>query len=88
MPRTGKPARAFVTEWDQLSGGANDAEVLLEIAAVEGDENALAELAESVVDLERNVDAFELRSLLSGEYDALGAIVQINAGAGGTESQD
>jgi len=83
-----KAARAFVTEWTALETQASDAEVLLQLAAEEGDERALGEVADSVVELERGVEAFELRSLLSGEYDALGAIVQINAGAGGTESQD
>ncbi len=33
-------------------------------------------------------EALEFRNMLSGEEDKLGAIVQINSGAGGTESQD
>jgi peptide chain release factor 2 len=83
-----KPARAFVTQWTDLSTRASDAALLYELAIEEGDEAAAAEVAASVVELEAKVDAFELRSLLSGEYDALGSILQINAGAGGTESQD
>ena len=34
------------------------------------------------------IAALETRSLLSGEYDRLGALVSIHPGAGGTESQD
>ncbi len=34
------------------------------------------------------VEELEFRNMLSGEEDKLGAIVQINSGAGGTESQD
>jgi len=34
------------------------------------------------------IDDLEFRNMLSGEEDRLGAIVQINSGAGGTESQD
>ncbi len=34
------------------------------------------------------VEALELRNMLSGEEDKLGAIVDINAGAGGTEALD
>lgn len=34
------------------------------------------------------VEDLEFRNMLSGEEDKLGAIVQINSGAGGTESQD
>ncbi|MCX6304456.1 MAG: peptide chain release factor 2 [Bacteroidetes bacterium] len=36
----------------------------------------------------RLVEDLEFRNMLSGEEDKLGAIVQINSGAGGTESQD
>jgi len=36
----------------------------------------------------RLVENLEFRNMLSGEEDKLGAIVQINSGAGGTESQD
>jgi peptide chain release factor 2 len=34
------------------------------------------------------IEELEFRNMLSGEEDKLGAIVQINSGAGGTESQD
>jgi len=36
----------------------------------------------------RIVEDLEFRNMLSGEEDRLSAIVQINSGAGGTESQD
>lgn len=36
----------------------------------------------------RLVEDLEFRNMLSGEEDRLGAVVQINSGAGGTESQD
>jgi peptide chain release factor 2 len=36
----------------------------------------------------RLIEDLEFRNMLSGEEDKLGAIVQINSGAGGTESQD
>ena len=38
--------------------------------------------------IEKQVGELELKSLLSGEYDRLGALVAIHPGAGGTESQD
>lgn len=34
------------------------------------------------------IEALELRNMLGGEADALGAILKINSGAGGTESND
>jgi len=36
----------------------------------------------------KQIEDLEFRNMLSGEEDKLGAIVNINSGAGGTESQD
>ncbi len=61
---------------------------MLELAESEGDEPMLGELSQELGGIEADVAALELQSLLSGEYDQLGAIVSIHPGAGGTESQD
>lgn len=39
-------------------------------------------------ELKRDVDKLEVQTYLSGEYDSLNAIIEIHAGAGGTESCD
>ena len=46
------------------------------------------ELSTGVAALEVELEKLELASLLGGEYDGADAIATINAGAGGTESQD
>ncbi len=51
----------------------------------EGNETELEEHYRETLGL---VEDLEFRNMLSGEEDRLGAIVQINSGAGGTESQD
>ena len=38
--------------------------------------------------MEREIDKFEVKQMLSGEYDEADAILTINAGAGGTDAQD
>ena len=38
--------------------------------------------------LEKQLEAAELKAMLSGESDGNNAILAINSGAGGTESQD
>ncbi|MGC8668455.1 MAG: peptide chain release factor 2 [Chthonomonadales bacterium] len=66
------------------------AEDLLELAEIADDEDAALqrELDEEVRRLNADVERMELEMLLSGEHDGANAIVEINAGAGGTESCD
>ena len=52
------------------------------------DESLLAEMENLIDGLEINVASAEVKTILSGEADFNNAIVSINAGAGGTESQD
>ena len=57
--------------------------------AEEGEDEALLAEMENLIDgLEINVASAEVKTILSGEADFNNAIVSINAGAGGTESQD
>ncbi len=51
-------------------------------------ESVDAELRREIDSLRQLVDRVETETLLSGEHDALHAIVTIHPGAGGTESQD
>jgi peptide chain release factor 2 len=60
----------------------SDAQVLIELGEAE------AEVAKEVQAAERQMDAFELQSLLGGQHDKSNAIFNIHAGAGGTESCD
>ena len=64
----------------------DDLEVLL--AFHEAGEVTTAEVQEIHQNLEAKVEALELKKMLKKESDALNAIVEINPGAGGTESQD
>ena len=70
----------------------DDAKTALELAEsgdVESEmEEMLAEAMASVEALDKALDAWELRRLLGGKYDAFGAVVSIYAGAGGLDAQD
>lgn len=59
----------------------------LELAELR-DESLRAELEAETRTIEQDVDQSELRTLLSGDYDQGNALLTINAGAGGTDSQD
>src|SRR5438874_11740199 len=76
---------ARVTE---LGGQASDLAVLLELAAEADDDSVDAEIREGIAKLQRELDEFELKVMLSGPHDAKAAILSIHPGAGGTESQD
>jgi len=61
---------------------------LLDLAADQEDVETLQEVSNGLKELARQVRALELQTVLSGEYDKGNAILSINPGAGGTESQD
>ncbi len=77
-----------VERYDALLGRVDDAQAMDELLADESDPELERELAAAVRTLEADVEKLELAALLSGPYDASDAIATINAGAGGTESQD
>ena len=64
----------------------DDAAVMLEMAAE--DEEALAEANESARAAQKALGALEFERMLGGPHDRSACFVSINAGAGGTESQD
>jgi peptide chain release factor 2 len=71
-----------------LSARLDDAATLYELALEESDESQEAEIADNVAALSRELDALELRSLFSGEYDESDAVCEVHAGEGGTDAQD
>ncbi|GFO70792.1 peptide chain release factor 2 [Geomonas limicola] len=77
-----------VTTWEALDTQATDIRELIELGSEEQDEATLQDVAAMNGRLEEAVSAAEFRRMLSGPHDASGAFVSINAGAGGTESQD
>ncbi len=73
---------------DGIELAFSDAEVLLELAQEADDEETLGEVAEKLGQAEGRLADAELHAMLGGEHDAAGAIVEINAGAGGTDAAD
>jgi peptide chain release factor 2 len=61
---------------------------LAQMAEAEKDEAMLAEAEEALRRVAGQLRRLEIESLLSGEADANDCFIEINAGAGGTESQD
>ena len=74
-----------LTTWQ---GAVSDAQATLELYDLEPDDDMLAEAQAGLDQLRKDLDRWELERLLSGEYDKEGAVLSINAGAGGTDAQD
>lgn len=73
-------------EWDGFKKDLDDASEMESLAA--DDASLMEQLEGSVINLEARFAQMEFRMLLSGEYDARGAVVSIHAGAGGTDAND
>ncbi|KAF0134205.1 MAG: hypothetical protein FD145_848 [Candidatus Saganbacteria bacterium] len=73
-----------VSDYKAVLAQTNDLETLLKMAK-EDDEK---ELRLELLKLTKSAEQMELNALLSGEYDKNNAILSINSGAGGTDSQD
>ncbi len=70
--------------WRGLEKSISDA---LELAELR-DESLRADLEAEAKAIDQSVNQRELRTLLAGDYDEDPALLSINAGAGGTDSQD
>ena len=61
---------------------------MVELSQDEGDADALADAERELARIKKSVEVLEVRTLLSGEYDAREALVTIRAGAGGVDAAD
>jgi peptide chain release factor 2 len=78
---------SWLDAWSEVERHAENIETLIEMASEE-EADLTDEIAAEMRPLRRKVDELELKSMLSGPDDHRDAIVTINPGAGGTESQD
>lgn len=77
-----------VGQFEELERNNQDAETLFQLALEETDKKILKEVSELIHTLSKQLATVEFRKLLSEKDDPKNAILTINAGAGGTESQD
>jgi peptide chain release factor 2 len=66
----------------------DDLAVLVELAEEEGDADSMREAEAELGKIRKAVELLEVRTLLSGEYDAREALVTIRSGAGGVDAAD
>lgn len=77
-----------VERLESLRGRLEDASVMLELAMEEDDAETRGEVDKELARLAKEIEALEVRTLLSGEYDSREALVTIRAEAGGVDAAD
>jgi peptide chain release factor 2 len=76
----------WVNTFDRVQSAVSDLEVVMEF--VKEGMSTEAEMDQQFQLILTEIEELELKNMLSGEEDALSAVLQITAGAGGTESCD
>jgi peptide chain release factor 2 len=77
-----------ITAIRRIEQAIADNRELIDMGEVEGDAVIVSDAEKAIANLKSEVAAAELDALLAGEADGNDSYLQINAGAGGTESQD
>jgi len=80
--------KAQLEQLGRWQAAIDDGRATLELYDLEPDADLLEESNTALQSLKGDLDRWELERLLSGTYDKEGAVLSINAGAGGTDAQD
>jgi peptide chain release factor 2 len=86
--KTIKTVKDILAPWEKSVIAVEDTLEMLEMAEMEGEKDLIEEVCESTELLLEDVEKLEVKSLLCGEHDDCDVFLNINAGAGGTESCD
>ena len=80
--------REEVTTWEGIAVQLADLHDLAGLLAGEPDAEMQEEVAQSLANIEREVEKLQFSLMLSGEHDEKNAIISIHAGSGGVDASD
>lgn len=80
--------KKVIADLDEAGQAVEDGRTLYELGREETDEDSIREAWRQLDTADRLLGKLEFRRMLSGPHDAQDAILSINAGAGGVDSQD
>lgn len=83
-----KNLKDTMTQFEELESQYDDIGTLIEMAEEENDEDLVEEIGAELSDFKEKFEGLRIETLLSGEFDSNNAVLNIHAGAGGTESCD
>ncbi len=79
---------SIIQEYQSMSNLVQEIFGLIELIEETDEEEFVAELDSSLVKLERDVEKYNLKTMLKGNYRECNAILTLHSGAGGTEACD
>ena len=80
--------KGWVDPWKKLDAQSSDLVEMASLLETEPDDDLEAEWLSEIEEIERGIEALEVRTMLQGSDDHRGALLTIHPGAGGLESQD
>jgi peptide chain release factor 2 len=80
--------KSYLEKFERWQKTIENLEAIAELLALENDPALANEAEQSLSQILQEMDRWDLEQLLSGTYDKYDAVLTINAGAGGTDSQD
>jgi len=80
--------KMWVDGWKSANRQLQDAKALSELAVESSDETLIPEVQTEISGVQKAIEDLEFRNMLSGEDDLKNCVLNIHAGAGGTEAQD
>ncbi|MBE6071244.1 MAG: peptide chain release factor 2 [Clostridium butyricum] len=87
VTKESKSLKDKIGSFETLKAKVEDIDVLKEMAE-EGDEESSEEIIETIKFLEKEIEEYNMKVLLSGEYDKNNAILTLHVGVGGTDAND
>jgi len=87
VTKKSKAVKDKIEKFDKLKSQLEDVEVLKEIME-EDDEESANEIIETIRNIQIQIDDYNMKVLLSGEYDKNNVILTLHVGVGGTDAND
>lgn len=87
VTKKSKSIKDQIEKFDKLKLKVEDVEVLKEIME-DDDEESADEIIQSIREVEAEIDDYNMKILLCGEYDKNNAILTLHVGVGGTDAND
>ena len=87
VTKKSKAVKDKIEGFDKLKSQLEDVEVLKEMME-EDDEESSNEIIQTMRDIEAQIDDYNMKVLLSGEYDKNNVILTLHVGVGGTDAND